>query len=218
MGIENPKTIFLKKLKEIEDTRVIKKDPIYENVRKFDHVYEKKLIEVEQSFLNEDFILPVVEIVKEAVRVIEIKEGFDRQNELLKQYPKDGARELKFKKSEKFDVEFLGYHGDKCYPSQKNQSTFVQAVEGGKPISELIKGFGLKYTCSNLVMGVKIMKDVECGNLTMSWEMGETSGALKVENFDLLPFIELLANGIVDRKYADNRSSCIPGMEGWTPN
>ena len=203
MGKENPQEAFRKSLQAAEDSRALPPNPLWEASVRFDKTHEKSLIEAEQELLKKDVsIAPVVEIVNEAARAIEVKENFDWLNK--QEYRRGG--EYKLEKKVSFGVDLLGRHGDSCYPTWEAEGKFVQAVESGKKPKELIKSVLLEYRHVTIRMAVEVIKiDKENPTMSINWWVGESSGKLDIANSDYSALIELLTNKIAAGAYEDLR-------------
>lgn len=216
MEKEKPKNVIRQRLQQIENSRASKPNPLEEALRRFDNVYQIQLAEAEKAFLEKYPITSIIEMVEESAHIIEEKEGFDWLNKQT--YSKYGHEERKLKRTTKFNIEFIGYHGDDCYPKREDEGSFVQAIESGKQIAELIRGVRISYSYDRIRLVTEIGKDNNDDSFTVNWELGESDGILKIEGFDLLPFTELLANGIADKKYVDNRLPVSNWGGDWSLN
>ena len=208
---------FNRKLKEKVSSHALPSDPLWEASGRFDKIYEEQLKEVEKNFLVN--ISPVIELIEEAANAIEEKEHFPslRADTYIRHY--EGSDYYRLKQTKKFKVGMIGYHGDKCYPVWENTGKFVQEVEKGKQISELIEGFSIEYRHTSIYFGIEASKDMQGKISSVTLKLSQSNEDISIENSDLSLFIDKLANMVADNKYIDHRTSGGMGMDaGWTSN
>jgi len=218
MSGENPSG-FDKKLREKEASKRLPTDPLWEASVRFGKIYEEQLKKAEGEFLTG--ISPIIELVEKTANAIEEKENFPwLRTQTYTGW--SGGPEYRLKKTKKFRVEIIGHHGDQCYPEWQNTGRFVQKVENGQQIPELVNDFSLEYTHTNIYFGIEASKDTQgkVSSVTLKLRnVGEKSSeAINVNNSDFSLFIDKLTDMVANKKYVDNTPSGINMGEGWSIN